>query len=86
MDSLGAAYHFARMRTEINFVFIDAAHDYDSVKADILAWRPLVAKGGILSGHDYDWGYPGVVHAVRELISQTPNQAAGGSSIWYTQL
>jgi predicted O-methyltransferase YrrM len=85
MDSLSAAYHFARLGTKFKFVFIDASHD-ESVRADIIAWRPLVEPGGVLAGHDYDWGYPAVVHAVRELISETPNQAAGGSSIWYTQI
>jgi predicted O-methyltransferase YrrM len=83
LTSLAAADYFSRMGIKFDFVFIDAAHDYKSVVADILAWRPLVKHGGILSGHDYDWGYPGVVQAVRELISPTPDQAAGGSSIWY---
>jgi predicted O-methyltransferase YrrM len=83
VTSLAAADFASRMGIKFDFVFIDAAHDYESVKEDILAWRPLVRRGGVLAGHDYDWGYPGVVHAVRELISQTPQQAAGGSSIWF---
>lgn len=84
--SLAAAGQFALSKTRFGMVFIDAAHDYQNVKNDILAWRPLVAPGGLLCGHDYDWGYPGVVHAVRELISPTPDQAANGSSIWYKRL
>lgn len=36
----------------VDFVFIDAAHDYDSVVKDIAAWQPKVKKGGVLSGHD----------------------------------
>lgn len=38
----------------VDLVFIDAAHDYDSVKADILAWAPKVKPTGIIAGHDYD--------------------------------
>lgn len=37
----------------LDLVFIDAAHDYESVKADIAAWRSKVRPGGWLSGHDY---------------------------------
>jgi predicted O-methyltransferase YrrM len=82
MTSLEAAAKFAANGTKFDFVFIDGAHDLDSVRNDILAWRPLVEKGGLLSGHDYDWGYPGVVHAVTQLISPVPDQV-GGSSLWY---
>lgn len=37
----------------LDFVFIDAAHDYRSVKEDIAAWAPKVRKDGIVAGHDY---------------------------------
>jgi glycosyltransferase involved in cell wall biosynthesis len=35
-------------------VFLDAAHDYASVMADLAAWAPKVAPGGTLAGHDID--------------------------------
>lgn len=37
----------------LDFVFIDASHEYEDVKADIEAWFPKVKKGGIIAGHDY---------------------------------
>lgn len=52
----------------LDAVFIDASHDYESVRADILAWRPKVRAGGILAGHDYGAGWPGVQQAVDELL------------------
>jgi ubiquinone/menaquinone biosynthesis C-methylase UbiE len=52
----------------LDFVFIDASHEYEDVKSDILAWLPKVKKGGILAGHDYIDAFPGVINAVNEVI------------------
>jgi len=37
----------------LDFVYIDARHDYRSVTADLNAWYPKVKVGGIIAGHDY---------------------------------
>lgn len=52
----------------LDFVFIDAAHDYENVKQDILAWLPKVKKGGVIAGHDYS-SFPGVRQAVDEIFN-----------------
>jgi hypothetical protein len=42
----------------LDFVYIDANHDYDSVKENIEIWHPKIKEGGYLLGHDYldmDW-------------------------------
>ena len=52
----------------LDFVFIDAAHDYENVKADILAWLPKIKRTGILAGHDY-WPNDPVQIAVDEIFS-----------------
>ena len=56
-DSITAARWYEResaTRPIADLVYIDAAHDYLSVYADIEAWWPVVKQGGILAGHDYE--------------------------------
>ena len=52
---------------KVDFVYIDADHRYECVKSDIAAWLPHVKSGGIICGHDYSIGFPGVYRAVNEL-------------------
>lgn len=51
---------------EFDLVFIDAGHDYDSVRSDIGIWWHHVRMGGYLCGHDYQHKFPGVMRAVAE--------------------
>jgi len=37
----------------LDFVYIDAGHEFDYVMCDIIEWARRVKKGGIISGHDY---------------------------------
>ena len=37
----------------LDFVYIDAGHDYKSVVEDIKEWLPKVRKGGLICGDDY---------------------------------
>jgi len=53
----------------LDFVFIDAGHEYEFVHADILAWMPKIKSGGWIAGHDYPRA-PGVKQAVDELIKE----------------
>jgi hypothetical protein len=55
----------------LSFVFIDADHSYESVKADIAAWLPKVRAGGLIAGHDYGIDlWPGVKQAVDEAFGE----------------
>jgi hypothetical protein len=66
-DSVAAAQLFPD--ASLDWVHLDARHDYASVKADIEAWRRKIKPGGWLSGDDYnEEKWPGVVKAVRELL------------------
>lgn len=68
----------------IDFVFIDAAHDYENVRADICAWLPKIKHGGVLAGHDYgakDW--PMVRVAVEQTLSSGNVQTRADTVFWY---
>jgi hypothetical protein len=52
----------------LDFVFVDASHEYEDVKQDIEAWYSKVKKGGIFAGHDYHQSWPGVMQAVDEFF------------------
>ena len=54
----------------IDFVYIDGMHDYDNVKADILAWLPKIKDNGIICGHDFYEDFPGCIEAVREVLGE----------------
>lgn len=52
----------------IDFVYIDASHEYEYVKKDIDIWSEKVKPGGIISGHD--WGWEGVQSAVIDFCKE----------------
>ena len=65
----------------LDFVFIDAQHDYDSVKKDIEIWTPKLKPGGLLSGHDYQPNFKGVIQAVDEAVGRP---IIGENDTWAT--
>lgn len=68
-DSISASRLFPD--ASLDWVHLDARHDYESLQADIRAWLPKVKPGGWLSGDDYDpVKWPDVVRAVGELLPQ----------------
>lgn len=52
---------------EVDFAFIDGNHTYEYVSRDIGIYWLHVRRGGLISGHDYGSGFPGVVQAVTEF-------------------
>ncbi len=73
----------------VDMVFIDGAHDYDSVIADISYWLPRTQV--LLCGHDYvpfsglnpgeAQGFPDVKRAVDELLGDSIEHAPD-TAIW----
>lgn len=64
---------------DLDMVFIDADHSYESVIKDIDAWLPKVKVGGILAGHDY-FNSNEVKRAVNEKLTNITTN--GASNTW----
>lgn len=41
---------------QVDMIYVDASHDFNSVLADLEAWYPFVKNYGILCGDDWLWG------------------------------
>lgn len=58
----------------LDFIYVDAGHDYLSVRRDLNAWYPKLRKGGLMSGHDYYNGYSdiagNIVYGVRDAVDE----------------
>jgi predicted O-methyltransferase YrrM len=67
---------------QADIVFIDALHDYESVKSDIRMWWPRVRIGGMLAGHDFNHQWPGVERAVAESFNLMQIGIAS-DSVWF---
>lgn len=50
----------------LDFVYLDAAHDYDNIYADIQAWLPKVKVGGIFGADDYPC--PAMLEVIKVLL------------------
>lgn len=62
-DSVAASYYFKP--GEVDLIYVDGGHDYESVVQDITNWLPKLKKGGVMLGDDLDW--PDVRKALDDL-------------------
>lgn len=61
----------------LDFIFVDADHNYEGVYNDIKSWLPKIKDDGWILGHDINW--PSVKKAVDELI---PGYIIGLDNCW----
>jgi Methyltransferase domain len=55
----------------LDFVYLDARHDYASVMQDLEDWIEKVRPGGVLGGHDYvDGDLPAGLFGVRSAVAE----------------
>lgn len=54
----------------LDFVMLDAGHEYADLRTDIDAWWPKLKPGGILATHDYCHYFPGLMRAWNESFKR----------------
>lgn len=88
MTSIEASKKFAD--NSIDFVFLDAGHEYEDVVEDVKAWYPKLKWHGVMAGHDYypdqpTWG--GAYKAVHHLldIGYLPNLSYAKDDCFYIE-
>lgn len=61
----------------LDFIYLDARHDYDGVKEDIIAWWPKLKMGGVFAGHDFvpDGTIPAGVFGVQKAVWEFAGRA-----------
>lgn len=69
LRSIDAARLFPR--GALDFIYIDGAHDYESVTTDLEAWYPALSEHGILAGHD--WTDKPIHEGVKRAVTQFAN-------------
>ncbi len=67
----------------LDFIFIDAGHEYEDVLEDIHYWYPKLKPGGHIMGHDIN--QPQVRKAVNEKLGEGTWLLAKKQKIWYKQ-
>lgn len=81
--SQAAAEVLAHYRVAPDLVYLDAAHEYRAVLADLEAYWALLPPGGVLFGDDFEEPHYGVIRAVLEFadkVGQRPQLAKAPAS------
>jgi hypothetical protein len=68
VDSINAALVLAKHEVVADFVYIDAGHDYNSVRMDLILYSGLLRDGGYLLGDD--WFHEPIQRAAYETFGQ----------------
>jgi hypothetical protein len=74
-------FDFSPYFGQMDFVFVDAAHDYPHGLADSRNALKLVRPGGVIVWHDFEPYWCGLVHAICEVCSGMPLRRLAGTSM-----
>ena len=64
---------------QVDMVFIDGDHRYETVKKDIDKALELLKPGGLICGHDWNW------YTVKQAVEEKLQNIKVEETIWWTQ-
>ena len=70
------------LNVKADLIYIDAAHDYQNVLNDIMAWYPHLNPGGVMCGDDWCL-YEGVSKAVIQAAKNLNLKVYGVDNFWW---
>ena len=74
-------FDFSPYYHEIDFIFVDAAHDYSHGRIDSQNALKMVKPGGAVVWHDFEPYWSGLVHAICEVAAGLPLRRLAGTSM-----
>ncbi len=66
----------------LDFVFVVGSHTLELVTKDLESWWPKIKRGGLITGHDYDEGWPEVVEAVNRFFQSERVEDVPAAGSW----
>jgi len=84
VDSINAYEVFKEFKIVPDLIYIDAAHDYASVSADLERWTSLLGEGGVLMGDDFH--HPPIIDAVTDVFGPSMFESINEKYIWTKKL
>ena len=80
IDSINAFEWFKVANVMADAIYIDAGHDYNSVRMDLSNWAHILRPGGYLIGDD--WFYPPIKQAVYDTFGDKVIEMSDDKYLW----
>jgi predicted O-methyltransferase YrrM len=88
MKSVDGAKNLAERGVRLRFLFLDGAHDEESVAEDLVSFLPLLEPGALIAFDDArpDGNFPGVYKAYQRILGDRSQELAWGGAVLIVQL
>lgn len=80
IDSINAFEWFKTKNISADSIYIDAGHDYNSVRMDLGNWAHILRPGGYMFGDD--WFHQPIKEAVKDTFGDKAIELSGDKFLW----